>query len=33
VILRKAGFDAVANLGGGMLRWRSEGRIVADGRA
>ncbi|MGS0894823.1 MBL fold metallo-hydrolase [Burkholderia stagnalis] len=32
VILRKAGFDAVANLGGGMLRWRAEGRIVTDGR-
>lgn len=28
VILRQAGFEAVANLGGGMLRWRAEGRIV-----
>lgn len=28
VILRQAGFDAVANLAGGMLRWRAEGRIV-----
>lgn len=27
-ILRKAGFPAVANLAGGMLRWRAEGRIV-----
>jgi sulfur dioxygenase len=28
VILRKAGFGAVANLSGGMLRWRAEGRVV-----
>ncbi|MGF6753428.1 sulfur dioxygenase [Paraburkholderia sp. GAS42] len=28
VILRQAGFDAVANLAGGMLRWRAEGRVV-----
>jgi rhodanese-related sulfurtransferase len=33
VILLKAGFDAVANLGGGMLRWRAEGRVVRDGRS
>lgn len=33
VILLKAGFDAVANLGGGMLRWRAEGRVVMDGRS
>jgi sulfur dioxygenase len=32
VILRKAGFDAVANLAGGMLRWRAEGRVVENGR-
>jgi sulfur dioxygenase len=31
VILRQAGFDAVANLGGGMLRWRAEGRAVENG--
>jgi sulfur dioxygenase len=28
VILRQAGFGEVANLAGGMLRWRSEGRVV-----
>ena len=28
VILRQSGFDAVANLAGGMLRWRAEGRVV-----
>jgi glyoxylase-like metal-dependent hydrolase (beta-lactamase superfamily II)/rhodanese-related sulfurtransferase len=28
VILRQAGFEAVANLAGGMLRWRAEGRVV-----
>lgn len=28
VILREAGFNAVANLAGGMLRWRAEGRVV-----
>jgi len=28
VILRQAGFDVVANLAGGMLRWRAEGRVV-----
>ncbi|KFL52933.1 MULTISPECIES: rhodanese-like domain-containing protein [Burkholderia] len=33
VILQKAGFDTVANLGGGMLRWRAEGRVVMDGRS
>ena len=33
VILLKAGFDTVANLGGGMLRWRAEGRVVMDGRS
>jgi rhodanese-related sulfurtransferase len=24
VLLKKAGFDAVANLAGGMLRWQAE---------
>jgi glyoxylase-like metal-dependent hydrolase (beta-lactamase superfamily II)/rhodanese-related sulfurtransferase len=28
VILRQSGFEAVANLSGGMLRWRAEGRVV-----
>jgi len=28
VILHQAGFDEVANLAGGMLRWRAEGRVV-----
>ncbi len=28
VILRQAGFESVANLAGGMLRWRAEGRVV-----
>jgi sulfur dioxygenase len=28
VILRQAGFEAVANLAGGMMRWQAEGRIV-----
>jgi sulfur dioxygenase len=31
VILRKAGFEDVANLAGGMLRWRAEGRVVDNG--
>lgn len=31
-ILRKAGFESVANLGGGMLRWRAEGRVVENAR-
>ncbi|WP_150696082.1 MBL fold metallo-hydrolase [Pandoraea terrae] len=31
VILRQAGFEAVANLAGGMLRWRAEGRVVENG--
>ena len=30
-ILGKAGFDRVANLPGGMLRWRAEGRSVEGG--
>ncbi|UYN96378.1 MAG: MBL fold metallo-hydrolase [Enhydrobacter sp.] len=30
-ILQKAGFDRVANLPGGMLRWRGEGRGVEGG--
>lgn len=31
VLLRKAGFDAVANLAGGMLRWRAQGLPVENG--
>src|SRR5882762_9761465 len=31
VILRQAGFEAIANLAGGMLRWRAEGRVVENG--
>ncbi|CAH2919909.1 MAG: MBL-fold metallo-hydrolase superfamily [uncultured Paraburkholderia sp.] len=31
VILRQAGFNDVANLAGGMLRWRAEGRVVENG--
>jgi rhodanese-related sulfurtransferase len=30
VLLRKAGFDKVANLAGGMLRWRAE-HLPAEG--
>jgi rhodanese-related sulfurtransferase len=33
VILQKAGFDKVANLAGGMLRWRANGHPVEGGRA
>jgi len=32
VILREAGFSDVANLAGGMLRWRAEGHAVEGGR-
>ena len=32
-ILKQAGFSKVANLNGGMLRWRAEGHAVEDGRA
>jgi sulfur dioxygenase len=32
VILQKAGFRDVANLRGGMLRWRAEGHAVAGGQ-
>jgi glyoxylase-like metal-dependent hydrolase (beta-lactamase superfamily II)/rhodanese-related sulfurtransferase len=32
VILREAGFGDVANLAGGMLRWRAEGHVVEGGR-
>jgi rhodanese-related sulfurtransferase len=28
IMLRQAGFERVANLAGGMLRWRAEGRVV-----
>jgi rhodanese-related sulfurtransferase len=31
VLLRKAGFDQVANLAGGMLRWRAQRFEVAGG--
>ena len=31
VLLQKAGFKQVANLAGGMLRWRAEGHEVAGG--
>jgi rhodanese-related sulfurtransferase len=31
VMLRQAGFEDVANLAGGMLRWRAEGRVVENG--
>jgi len=31
-ILQKAGFDQVANLAGGMLRWRADGLSVEGGR-
>ncbi|MGH6973174.1 MAG: MBL fold metallo-hydrolase [Stellaceae bacterium] len=33
IILQQAGFDKVANLAGGMLRWRAEGHPVEGGRA
>jgi len=33
VILREAGFSDVANLSGGMLRWRAEGHAVEGGSA
>jgi glyoxylase-like metal-dependent hydrolase (beta-lactamase superfamily II)/rhodanese-related sulfurtransferase len=32
VILKKAGFDRVANLSGGMLRWRAQRCVVDGGR-
>jgi rhodanese-related sulfurtransferase len=31
ILLRQAGFERVANLAGGMLRWRAEGRVVENG--
>jgi rhodanese-related sulfurtransferase len=31
MILQKAGFEKVANLAGGMLRWRAEGHAVQGG--
>ena len=33
VLLQRAGFNAVANLAGGMLRWRAEGHPVDGGQA
>ncbi len=32
IILQKAGFSQVANLAGGMLRWRADGHPVVGGR-
>jgi sulfur dioxygenase len=32
-ILQKAGFADIANLPGGMLRWRAEGHAVEGGQA
>jgi len=32
VLLAKSGFARVANLAGGMLRWRGEGQPVDGGR-
>ena len=32
ILLRQAGIDKVANLSGGMLRWRAEGYTVVAGR-
>ncbi len=32
ILLQQAGFGAVANLAGGMLRWRAEGLAVEGGR-
>jgi sulfur dioxygenase len=31
LLLQKSGFDRVANLNGGMLRWRGEGHAVEMG--
>lgn len=31
VLLRRAGFERVANLGGGMLRWRADNHPVEGG--
>ena len=33
VILREASFSDVANLAGGMLRWRAEGHAIEGGSA
>jgi rhodanese-related sulfurtransferase len=33
VILQQAGFDRIANLSGGMLRWRAEGAPVEGGKS
>ncbi len=32
VILQKAGIRDIANLAGGMLRWRAEGHSIEGGR-
>ena len=33
VLLQKAGFGDVANLAGGMVRWRAEGHLVEGAQA
>jgi rhodanese-related sulfurtransferase len=33
ILLQRAGFNDVANLAGGMLRWRAEGHAVEGGQA
>jgi len=33
LILQQAGFDKVANLNGGMLRWRADGCAVEGGKS
>jgi rhodanese-related sulfurtransferase len=33
LILQQAGFDKIANLPGGMLRWRGEGAPVEGGKS
>src|SRR5690606_19864253 len=32
VLLRKAGFERIANLAGGMLRWRAEHHLTEGGK-
>ncbi len=31
-MLRQGGFERIANLAGGMPRWRADGRVVENGR-
>jgi rhodanese-related sulfurtransferase len=33
IMLQRTGFNDVANLAGGMLRWRAEGHAVDGGQA